>query len=212
MLLTPYAPFQSATTVALGHAHAGICEAMLTEVMMWVEEVLAEMEARKWKVSKGCTCAVQTSRSTALWKLVPCKSEMKAGTRPCWSQAVDQHVHPVAHNSGCSLHTDSLRASVPFLLQNQRVRREDMRCFMAHVYRLVALNLWPGVLPQRPWLQQLFLKFVDATVQHIAQVAARDPSPEAFLDSLPLRFSLASITRCLAVELQGCAGKRFDAK
>ena len=43
-------PYQSATTVALGHAHAGICEAMLTEVMMWVEEVLAEMEARKWKV------------------------------------------------------------------------------------------------------------------------------------------------------------------
>ena len=68
------------------------------------------------------------------------------------------------------------------------------------------------MLPQRPWLQQLFLKFIDATVQHIVQLAVRDPSPEAFLDSLPLRFSLASIVMCLAVELQGCAGKRFDAK
>ncbi|CAI5507771.1 unnamed protein product [Closterium sp. Naga37s-1] len=128
-----------AATVALGHAHAGICEAMLTELMMWVEELLAEIEQRKWK--------------------------------------------------------------------NQKVRKEDMRVFMAQVYRLVAENLWPGVLPQRPWLRQLFLKFMDSTAQHVSKETG-----DAFLDAQPLRFALCSVVRCLSIELNGCASKRFDIK
>eukprot|EP00897_Mesotaenium_endlicherianum_P002114 jgi/Mesen1/1930/ME000146S01025 len=41
-----------AATMALGHSHADICEAMLTELSTWGDEIMIEMDTRKWKNQK----------------------------------------------------------------------------------------------------------------------------------------------------------------
>eukprot|EP01018_Ginkgo_biloba_P009953 Gb_24208 [translate_table: standard] len=89
--------------------------------------------------------------------------------------------------------------------KSQKIRREDSRVHVANVYRMVAENIWPGMLNRKPLLRSQFLKFIEETMRQIVSSL-----PENFQDMQPLRFSLASVLRSLAPELVKSNSERFD--
>lgn len=99
-----------------------------------------------------------------------------------------------------SIHNSSLH------VQNQKVRREELRIHIANIYRTVAENIWPGMLRHKPILRLHFLKFIEETRQTVTS------SSESFQESQPLRFALASVLRSLAPEFVESRSDNFDPK
>lgn len=80
--------------------------------------------------------------------------------------------------------------------KSQKLRREDIRVHVTNVYRMVADNIWPGMLARKPELQIHFAKFISETIRHIST------TPQEYFQELQsLRYSLASVLRALSPEL-----------
>lgn len=90
-------------------------------------------------------------------------------------------------------------------MQTQKTRREELRIHIANVYRMVAENIWPGMLRQKPILRLHFLKFIEETTKQIV-----NSTPDSFQDIQPLRFALASVLRYLAPEFVESKSDKFD--
>ena len=81
-------------------------------------------------------------------------------------------------------------------VQSQKLRREDVKVHVADVYRMVAENVWPGILTRRPVLRMHFLRFIEDTVRQVSTGPF-----ENFQDIQPLRYALACVLRSLAVDM-----------
>ncbi|KAL2624356.1 hypothetical protein R1flu_008601 [Riccia fluitans] len=88
--------------------------------------------------------------------------------------------------------------------KSQKVRREDVRVHVADVHRMVAENIWPGMLVKRPLLRTHFQRFIQDTVRQIVT-----STPENFQDVQSLRYSLASVLRCLAADMVRASSEKF---
>ncbi|CAN6481832.1 unnamed protein product [Victoria cruziana] len=89
--------------------------------------------------------------------------------------------------------------------KNQKARREELRVHIANVYRMVAENIWPGILNRKPVLCLHFIRFVEDTTRQLAISPA-----ESFQDMQPLRFALASVLRSLAPDFVESRSIKFD--
>nr|ATG70920.1 ARM repeat superfamily protein [Callitropsis funebris] len=89
--------------------------------------------------------------------------------------------------------------------KSPKVRREDSRVHSANVYRMVAENVWPGMLSRKPRLRALFSKFIEDTMKQIVTATS-----DNFQDMQPLRFALASVLRSLAPEMMKSNSEKFD--
>lgn len=89
-------------------------------------------------------------------------------------------------------------------LQSQKWRREDVRVHVADVYRMVAENVWPGILTRRPVLRIHFLKFIEDTARQVSTGPF-----ENFQDIQPLRYALACVLRALSVDMVKAQSERW---
>lgn len=89
-------------------------------------------------------------------------------------------------------------------IQSQKWRREDVRVHVADVYRMVAENVWPGILTRRPVLRIHFLKFIEETVKQISTGPF-----DNFQDIQPLRYALACVLRSLSVDMVKAQPERY---
>ncbi|KAI4346754.1 hypothetical protein L6164_007624 [Bauhinia variegata] len=89
--------------------------------------------------------------------------------------------------------------------KSQKSRREELRIHIANIYRMVAENIWPGMLARRPVFRLHYLKFIDETTKLISQ-----SSPESFQDMQPLRYALSCVLRSLAPEFVDSKSEKFD--
>lgn len=89
--------------------------------------------------------------------------------------------------------------------KSQKIRREDSRVHVANVYRMVAENIWPGILSRKSFLRIHFSKFIEETMKQIVSAPL-----ENFQDTQPLRFALASVLRSLAAEMVKSNSEGFD--
>lgn len=94
-----------------------------------------------------------------------------------------------------------------FLLQNQKSRREELRVYVANIYRTVAEKIWPGMLSRKRILCLHFLRFIDDTYRQVC-ISGFD----SFQELQPLRYALASVLRSLAPEFVDSKSERFDLK
>lgn len=90
-------------------------------------------------------------------------------------------------------------------MQNQKSRREELRIHIANIYRVVAENIWPGMLGRKPVFRLHYLKFIEETTRQILTAPT-----ENFQDTQPLRYALASVLRSLAPEFVESKSEKFD--
>ncbi|XP_024392551.1 uncharacterized protein [Physcomitrium patens] len=88
--------------------------------------------------------------------------------------------------------------------KSQKWRQVDVRVHVADVYRMVAENVWPGILTRRPALRAHFLKFIEETVRQV-----QTGPLENFQEVQSLRYSLACVLRSLAVDMVKAQPERF---
>ncbi|ERN09549.1 protein furry homolog-like [Amborella trichopoda] len=89
--------------------------------------------------------------------------------------------------------------------KSQKARREELKLHSANVYRMVAENVWPGMLTRKPVFRLHFLRFIEDTSRHIMTSPA-----ENFQDMQPFRFALACVLRSLAPDFVESKSERFD--
>ncbi|KAK1383473.1 cell polarity protein mor2 [Heracleum sosnowskyi] len=89
--------------------------------------------------------------------------------------------------------------------KNQKSRREELRVHIANIYRVVAENIWPGMLGRKPVFRLHYLKFIEETTRQILTAPT-----ENFQDTQPLRYALASVLRSLAPEFVESKSEKFD--
>lgn len=92
-------------------------------------------------------------------------------------------------------------------MQNQKVRREELRTHIANIYRTIAEKIWPGMLSRKPVFRLHFLRFIEETYRHINTSIS-----DSFQDLQPLRYALASVLRYLAPEFVESKSERFDVR
>ncbi|XP_068646926.1 uncharacterized protein [Aristolochia californica] len=91
--------------------------------------------------------------------------------------------------------------------KTQKARREELRIHLANIYRMVAENIWPGMLRHKPVFRLHYLRFIEETTRLVY-----NPPPESFQEVQPLRFALASVLRSLAPEFVESKSDKFDPK
>ncbi|KAH7669286.1 Cell morphogenesis protein C-terminal [Dioscorea alata] len=91
--------------------------------------------------------------------------------------------------------------------KNQKSRREELRVYVANIYRTVAEKIWPGMLSRKRILCLHFLRFIDDTYRQVCTSGV-----DSFQELQPLRYALASVLRSLAPEFVDSKSERFDLK
>ncbi|KAL0053523.1 hypothetical protein WJX82_006983 [Trebouxia sp. C0006] len=86
-----------------------------------------------------------------------------------------------------------------------RLRRDEMRTIVAHIYRLVATDLRPGALQEDATLRSKLTDWIVDTLKYLQSATA-----ESFSEMQQLRYCLCMVSKAVATALGGSPSQAFN--